>query len=61
MQSLRKIAIMSVVKYGSSVRIPLCHMEYMEGPDGSWAFRETGPLPSPQLKVKMQLDTDAYF
>ena len=44
----------------SSVRIPLCHMEYMEGPDGSWAFREIGPLPSPQLKVKMQLDTDAY-
>ena len=44
----------------SSVRIPLCHMEYMMGTDGSWGFRETGPLSSPQLKVQMQLDTETY-
>ena len=44
----------------SSVRIPLCHMEYMEGTDGSWGFRETGPLPSPQLKARMRLHMETY-
>ena len=44
----------------STVRIPLCHMEYMAGPDGSWGFRETGPLPSPQLKTQMKLHLDTY-
>ena len=43
-----------------SVRIPLCHMEYTMGTDGCWAFRETGPLTSPQLKVKMKLHMDTY-
>ena len=44
----------------SSVRVPLCHMEYTMGTDGSWAFRETGPLASPQLKVKMKLHMATY-
>ena len=30
------------------------------GTDGSWAFRETGPLASPQLKVNMKLHTETY-
>ena len=42
------------------VRIPMCHMEYCKGQDGTWAFRETGPLASPQLQVRLELHTDTY-
>ena len=44
----------------SSVRIPLCHMEYMKGPDGGWGFRETVPLSSPQLETQMKLHLATY-
>ena len=43
-----------------TVRIPLCHMEYCKGADGVWAFRETSPLASPQLKISLKLHIDTY-
>ena len=39
---------------------PLCHMEYVECEDGSWAFKETGPLASPQLPVSLSLHSPSY-
>ena len=43
-----------------TVRIPLCHMEYCKGTDGVWAFTETSPLASPQLKISFKLRVDTY-
>ena len=39
---------------------PLCHLEYVECADGSWAFKETGPVASPQLPVSLSLHTPSY-
>ena len=39
---------------------PLCHMEYVECEDGSWAFKETGPVASPQLPVSLSLHQPSY-
>ena len=44
----------------SMVRIPLCHMEYKQVMGGTWEFREAKPLPSPQLRVKLELHTETY-
>ena len=43
-----------------TARIPLCHMEYMEMKDGSWAFQEMSPVPSPQLTVRLALHEPSY-
>ena len=43
-----------------TARVPLCHMEYRELKDGTWAFIETPPESSPQLSVKLSLHEPSY-
>ena len=43
-----------------SARLPLCHMEYVEGPGQTWSWKETVPLASPLLPVSLQIHAPSY-
>ena len=50
------LAALSSASSRRSLRLPpLCHIEYVECDDGSWVFKETGPVASPQLPVSLSL------
>ena len=42
------------------VSIPLCHLEYVEMPDGSWGYQERDAPSSPRLQVNLAIDSKTY-
>ena len=41
--------------------LPLLHMEFSQGPGGSWNWHEATPLPSPLLKVCLSVHKSSYI
>ena len=55
------LAALNSASSRKSLRLPpLCHVEYVECEDGSWAFKEAGPVASPQLPVSLSLHQPSY-
>ena len=44
----------------TKANLPLCHMEYKEGPGGGWNWQESAPLPSPLLPVCLSVHVPSY-
>ena len=43
-----------------SATVPLCHMEYVEGPGQAWSWQEATPLASPLLPVSLSIHAPSY-
>lgn len=43
-----------------SARLPLCHLEYVEGPGLTWSWQEATPLASPLLPISLGLHAPSY-
>ena len=55
------LAALNSASSSRSLRLPpLCHIEYVECEDGTWAFKESGPVASPQLPVSLSLHLSSY-
>jgi hypothetical protein len=60
-RDLRMAAIRAAQGQRSRLKLPpLCHMEYEEGRDGAWAWREARPMASPQMPVSLALHGASY-